>query len=107
MQALKIFRTDWTSIWKYFLPYRDPTLLQRQWRVATGVQRSYSKSDAVKEKRRLYEAKRRKLRALGPDSPVNHEQEVSVFRNSHDTHRIFECVCPLTVLSLSTIHNFL
>ncbi|CAM0952735.1 unnamed protein product [Alopecurus aequalis] len=71
----EIFKTDWTSLWKFLLPYRDPTLLQRQWRVATGVQRSYSKSDAVKEKRRTYEAKRRKLRASVPDSPAVPAQE--------------------------------
>jgi hypothetical protein len=106
MQGIKIFRTDWTSIWKFVLPYRDPTLLQRQWRVATGIQRSYSKSDALKEKRRSYEAKRRKLRASVPDSQVR-EQEVSVVHNSHDTHKIlFECLCPCTVLSLSTIYIF-
>uniref|UniRef100_A0ACD5Y2P6 Uncharacterized protein n=4 Tax=Avena sativa TaxID=4498 RepID=A0ACD5Y2P6_AVESA len=74
-EGLKIFRTDWISIWKFLLPYRDPILLQRQWRVATGVQRSYTKSDAIKEKRRSYEAKRRKLRASMPDSRVDREQE--------------------------------
>ncbi|KAM0907285.1 hypothetical protein ACQ4PT_016228 [Festuca glaucescens] len=73
-EGIKIFRNDWTSICKFLLPYRDPTLLQRQWRVATGVQRSYTKSDAVKERRRLSEAKRRKLRASVPDSQVR-EQE--------------------------------
>ncbi|KQJ88273.1 uncharacterized protein LOC100833724 [Brachypodium distachyon] len=67
-EGLKIFKNDWTSVWMFLLPHRDPALLQRQWRVATGVQRSYSKSETLKEKRRSYEAKRRKLRASVPDS---------------------------------------
>ncbi|XP_047094184.1 uncharacterized protein LOC124706564 [Lolium rigidum] len=74
-EGLKIFKNDWTSVWKFNLPYRDPAQLQRQWRVATGVQRSYSKSDSLKEKRRAYEAKRRKRKASMPDSRVDREQE--------------------------------
>ncbi|KAM0884960.1 hypothetical protein ACQ4PT_030659 [Festuca glaucescens] len=74
-EGLKIFKNDWTSVWKFVLPYRDPAQLQRQWRVATGVQRSYSKSDALKEKRRTYDAKRRKRKASMPDSRVDREQE--------------------------------
>ena len=105
MQGLKIFKTDWISLWKFLLPYRDPALLQRQWRVATGVQRSYSKSDAVKEKRRSYEAKRKKLKTSMPDSRVDRAQEVSVFLNLQDTHKIFECLCPYTVVLLSTVYN--
>ena len=96
MQGLKIFKTDWISLWKFLLPYRDPALLQRQWRVATGVQRSYSKSDAVKEKRRSYEAKRRKLRASMPDSQVVSVQEVSVFQNPHG--KIFDCLSMYSVV---------
>ena len=61
------------------MPHRDPSLLQRQWRVASGVQKSYTKSDAEKERRRTYEAKRRKLRASMPDSRVVRGQEVSIF----------------------------
>ncbi|CAO2177723.1 unnamed protein product [Urochloa humidicola] len=69
-EGLKIFKNDWTSIWRFVVPHRDPSLLQRQWRVAGGAQKSYTKSDAEKERRRAYEAKRRKLRALMPDSGV-------------------------------------
>uniref|UniRef100_A0ACD5ZQ20 Uncharacterized protein n=1 Tax=Avena sativa TaxID=4498 RepID=A0ACD5ZQ20_AVESA len=74
-EGLKIFKNDWTSVWKFVVPHRDPAHLQLQWRVATGVQRSYSKSDAGKERRRLNGAKRRKLKASVPDSRVNHGQE--------------------------------
>ncbi|XP_037464991.1 uncharacterized protein LOC119336998 [Triticum dicoccoides] len=74
-EGLKIFKYDWTSVWKFVVPYRDPSLLQRQWRVANGVQRSYSKSEALKAKRRTYEAKRRQLKASMADSQVGREQE--------------------------------
>uniref|UniRef100_A0A0A9D7I1 Myb-like domain-containing protein n=1 Tax=Arundo donax TaxID=35708 RepID=A0A0A9D7I1_ARUDO len=74
-EGLRMFKNDWTSVWRFVVPHRDPSLLQRQWRVASGVQKSYNKSEAAKEKRRSYEAKRRKLRASMPDSRVVHEQE--------------------------------
>lgn len=72
-EGLRIFKNDWTSVWRFVVPHRDPSLLQRQWRVASGIQKSYTKSDAEKERRRTYEAKRRKLRAAMPDS--HREQE--------------------------------
>ncbi|WVZ82191.1 hypothetical protein U9M48_029479 [Paspalum notatum var. saurae] len=74
-EGLRIFKNDWTSVWRFVVPHRDPSLLQRQWRVASGVQKSYTKSDAEKERRRTYEAKRRKLRASMPDSRVACGQE--------------------------------
>uniref|UniRef100_A0A0A9D3M1 Myb-like domain-containing protein n=1 Tax=Arundo donax TaxID=35708 RepID=A0A0A9D3M1_ARUDO len=74
-EGLRMFKNDWTSVWRFVVPHRDPSLLQRQWRVASGVQKSYNKSEAAKEKRRSYEAKRRKLRASMPNSRVVHEQE--------------------------------
>ncbi|PIN17518.1 hypothetical protein CDL12_09829 [Handroanthus impetiginosus] len=57
--GLKKFKLDWISIWRFFVPYRDPYLLPRQWRIASGTQKSY-KSDANKKaKRRLYELRRK------------------------------------------------
>ncbi|KAG8378617.1 hypothetical protein BUALT_Bualt07G0004100 [Buddleja alternifolia] len=57
--GLKKFKLDWISIWRFFVPYRDPSLLPRQWRIASGTQKSY-KSDANKKaKRRLYELGRK------------------------------------------------
>ncbi|KAL8041733.1 hypothetical protein ABFS82_09G003300 [Erythranthe guttata] len=57
--GLKRFKLDWISIWRFFVPYRDPSLLPRQWRIACGTQKSY-KSDATKNaKRRLYALKRK------------------------------------------------
>lgn len=57
--GLKKFKLDFMSIWRFFLPYRDPSLLPRQWRIASGTQKSY-KSDATKKaKRRLYELRRK------------------------------------------------
>lgn len=66
-EGLKIFKLDWMSVWKFVVPYRDPSLLPRQWRIAIGTQKSYKVDGHRKEKRRLYEAKRRKCKpaALG------------------------------------------
>ncbi|KAL5840440.1 hypothetical protein ACOSQ3_013111 [Xanthoceras sorbifolium] len=58
-EGLKVFKLDWTSVWKFVVPHRDPTLLRRQWRIALGTQKSYKQDAAKKEKRRLYELKRR------------------------------------------------
>lgn len=52
------------SIWKFIVPHRDPTLLMRQFRIATGTQKSYKTDAAKKEKRRIYESNRRKFRGL-------------------------------------------
>ncbi|THU61950.1 hypothetical protein C4D60_Mb01t00010 [Musa balbisiana] len=75
-EGLKLFKQDWLSVWKYFVPHRDPSLLPRQWRIATGTQKSYRKSEAIKEKRRLYEAKRRRLKASMVDGHPLSEKEV-------------------------------
>ncbi|MCD7466311.1 Homeodomain-like super protein [Datura stramonium] len=62
-EGLKVFKLDWMSVWKFIVPYRDPSLLPRQWRTAIGTQKSY-KSDASKRaKRRLYDLERKKLKA--------------------------------------------
>lgn len=52
-------------------------MLPRQWRIATGTQKSYKKTEAVKEKRRLYEAKRRRLKACIAEQEIS-EKEVSL-----------------------------
>lgn len=75
-EGLKLFKQDWLSVWKYFVRHRDPSLLPRQWRIATGTQKSYRKSEAIKEKRRLYEAKRRRLKASMVDGHPLSEKEV-------------------------------
>ncbi|CAM8967750.1 unnamed protein product [Rhodiola kirilowii] len=62
-EGLRIYKLDWFSIWKFIVPYRDPSLLARQWRIALGTQKSY-KTDAInRERRRLYEANRRRSKA--------------------------------------------
>jgi hypothetical protein len=63
MQGLKVLKSDWIKVWQYCVPYRDPALLPRQWRIAQGIQKSYKTDDATKERRRLYEARRRRLKA--------------------------------------------
>ncbi|XP_023005268.1 uncharacterized protein LOC111498326 isoform X2 [Cucurbita maxima] len=62
-EGLKIYKSDWMSVWKFVVPYRDPSLLPRQWRTALGIQKSYKQDPEKKEKRRLYESTRRKLKA--------------------------------------------
>lgn len=61
-QGLKLYKLDWMSVWKFIVPHRDPSLLPRQWRIALGTQRSYKQDAAKKEKRRLYESRRRKCK---------------------------------------------
>ncbi|XP_068642235.1 uncharacterized protein [Aristolochia californica] len=58
-EGLRVFKLDWMSVWKFYVPYRDPSLLPRQWRTAMGTQKSYKMDEASKEKRRLYEMMRR------------------------------------------------
>ncbi|KAA8542003.1 hypothetical protein F0562_023155 [Nyssa sinensis] len=61
-EGLKVFKLDWMSVWKFIVPYRDPFLLPRQWRIASGTQKSYKLNADKKEKRRLYELNRRKCK---------------------------------------------
>ncbi|KAL9861047.1 putative acting on peptide bonds (peptidase) transcription factor MYB-HB-like family [Arabidopsis thaliana] len=58
-EGLKYFKYDWTSVWKFVVPYRDPSLLPRQWRTALGIQKSYKLDAVKKEKRRLYDTNRK------------------------------------------------
>ncbi|GAB2242479.1 hypothetical protein Droror1_Dr00019254 [Drosera rotundifolia] len=75
-EALKVFKWDWISVWKFVVPYRDPSLLPRQWRIATGTQKSYRMDSAKREKRRLYDLKRRKRNtAIGNSSDLDKEIE--------------------------------
>lgn len=76
-EGLKAYKLDWTSIWKFIVPYRDPNLLCRQWRIAVGTQKSYKEADPVKkERRRLYESNRRKNKAAAlRHSPIGSEKE--------------------------------
>lgn len=70
------------SIWKFIVPYRDPSLLPRQWRIANGTQKSY-KSDANKKaKRRLYEMRRRSCKpSASANWHTSSEREVCYFIN--------------------------
>ncbi|XP_021840162.1 uncharacterized protein [Spinacia oleracea] len=59
-EGLKAFKLDWVSVWRTMVPYRDPNLLPRQWRIAIGTQKSYKADSAKKEKHRVYESNRRR-----------------------------------------------
>lgn len=65
-KGLKVYKLDWMSIWKFIVPHRDPSLLPRQWRTAMGIQKSYKQNAVRKEKRRIYEAERRRRKAADP-----------------------------------------
>ncbi|KAI3525202.1 hypothetical protein L1887_03877 [Cichorium endivia] len=64
-EGLKVFKLDWMAVWQYMVPYRDPTLLARQYRTAVGNQKSYKIDQLKKAKRRLYESNRRKMKIVG------------------------------------------
>lgn len=65
------------AVWKFVVPHRDPSLLPRQWRIALGTQKSYKLDEAKREKRRLYELKRREhKKADMPSWQSSSEKEV-------------------------------
>lgn len=80
-KGLKIFKNDWMAVWHFIVPYRDPSLLPRQWRVALGTQKSYKTDEAKKLKRRLYE----KRRKLGKAAVLEDQQAPSDKENNLDT----------------------
>eukprot|EP00268_Persea_americana_P036923 TRINITY_DN36499_c0_g1_i2.p1 TRINITY_DN36499_c0_g1~~TRINITY_DN36499_c0_g1_i2.p1 ORF type:complete len:964 (+),score=215.33 TRINITY_DN36499_c0_g1_i2:1642-4533(+) len=75
-EGLKVYKLDWMSVWKFFVPYRDPSLLPRQWRIALGTQKSYKTSEAAKAKRRVYESMRRKSKKGATNGQSVAENEV-------------------------------
>lgn len=75
-EGLKAFKLDWTSVWRTMVPYRDPNLLPRQWRIAIGTQKSYKADAAKRERHRVYESNRRRLKAMAVDySQTGSEKE--------------------------------
>ncbi|XP_076915371.1 uncharacterized protein LOC143574695 [Bidens hawaiensis] len=58
-EGLKIYKLDWTAVWQYMVPHRDPSILPRQYRTAIGDQKSYKGDEHTKAKRRLYESQKR------------------------------------------------
>lgn len=75
-QGLGVFKLDWMSVWKFIVPYRDPSLLPRQWRIALGTQKSYKQDAAKKEKRRVYESRKRKSKATLANWQLASDKEV-------------------------------
>lgn len=95
-QGLKLYKMNWMSVWKFVVPHRDPTLLPRQWRIALGTQRSYKQNAAKKEKRRLYESRRRKRKTADlPSWQTIFEKEVCYPMKPENLHG--HCI----------LHNFL
>ncbi|XP_019253391.1 PREDICTED: uncharacterized protein LOC109232166 [Nicotiana attenuata] len=77
-EGLKVFKLDWMSVWKFIVPYRDPSLLPRQWRIAIGTQKSYKSDASKKAKRRLYEERRKSKAAALENRHVSSEKEDNV-----------------------------
>ncbi|XP_016440433.1 uncharacterized protein LOC107766198 isoform X2 [Nicotiana tabacum] len=77
-EGLKVFKLDWMSVWKFIVPYRDPSLLPRQWRIAIGTQKSYKSDASKKAKRRLYEERRKAKAAALETWHVSSEKEDNV-----------------------------
>ncbi|CAA0821002.1 Homeodomain-like superfamily protein [Striga hermonthica] len=73
--GLKKYKLDWISIWRYFVPYRDPSLLPRQWRIACGTQKSYISDANKKEKRRLNDLRKRVSKPSPPTRRSSSEKE--------------------------------
>ncbi|GER38436.1 DUO pollen 3 protein [Striga asiatica] len=73
--GLKKYKLDWISIWRCFVPYRDPSLLPRQWRIACGTQRSYKSDANKKEKRRLNDLRKRVGKSSPPTRRSSSEKE--------------------------------
>ena len=72
-----MFKLDWTSVWRGVVPYRDPNLLPRQWRIAIGTQKSYKADSAKRERHRIYELKRRRAKATAMNNSITgSEKEV-------------------------------
>ncbi|XP_070033545.1 uncharacterized protein [Nicotiana tomentosiformis] len=77
-EGLKVFKLDWMSVWKFIVPYRDPSLLPRQWRTAIGTQKSYKSDASKKAKRRLYEERRKSKAAALETWHISSEKEDNV-----------------------------
>jgi hypothetical protein len=110
-QGLKVYKLDWMSVWRFVVPHRDPSLLPRQWRIALGTQRSYKQDATKKEKRRLYESRRRKSKSaeLG-NWQVGSEKEVCYpfkleYLHGHLVLHIFLFILYNIILSFRWIRN--
>ncbi|XP_076881578.1 uncharacterized protein LOC143529735 [Bidens hawaiensis] len=76
-EGLKIYKLDWTAVWQYMVPHRDPSILPRQYRTAVGDQKSYKGDEHTKAKRRLYDSQRRMSKLGG-----SRLQKTAVSQNS-------------------------
>ncbi|KAJ0265656.1 Homeodomain-like superfamily protein [Hirschfeldia incana] len=88
-EGLRYFKFDWMSVWKFIVPYRDPSLLPRQLRTALGIQKSYKQDDDKKEKRRLNDSKRRMSREQ-PASAKEDRHGASKANENHVGHELVE-----------------
>lgn len=86
-----MFKLDWTSVWRAVVPYRDPNLLPRQWRIAIGTQKSYKADSAKRERHRIYELKRRRAKATAMNNSITgSEKEVICLHMNSLSHCFFD-----------------
>nr|GME21676.1 protein argonaute 1B [Ipomoea batatas] len=91
-EGLRVFKLDWMSVWKFIVPYRDPSLLPRQWRIAIGTQKSYRSDANKKERRRLYESQRRKSKAAALASlHTSEKMDNGIGKNVEDKNSADDC----------------
>ncbi|CAH2048378.1 unnamed protein product [Thlaspi arvense] len=88
-EGLKYFKYDWMLVWKFVVPYRDPSSLPRQLRTALGIQKSYKLDAAKKEKRRLYDTNKRKSKEQ-PASAKEDRHGASKANENHVGHELVE-----------------
>lgn len=94
-EGLKAFKLDWTSVWRNIVPYRDPNLLPRQWRIAIGTQKSYKADSAKRERHRIYESERRskatarKYTQMGPEKESESGEDCMDNDNEAFVHEAF------------------
>ncbi|KAK2974829.1 hypothetical protein RJ640_005613 [Escallonia rubra] len=91
-EGLKVLKFDWMAIWKFIVPHRDPALLPRQWRIATGTQKSYKGDADKKEKRRLYASKQRKCNPVALARWQTSDKEVFSTNNAGGNNSGDDCI---------------
>ncbi|VVA93482.1 unnamed protein product [Arabis nemorensis] len=85
-EGLKYFKYDWMSVWRFIVPYRDPSSLPRQLRTALGIQKSYKLDAVKKEKRRVYDTEKRKQLAAAKEDRYGASKANELVDNSGEAY---------------------
>ncbi|KAJ3693465.1 hypothetical protein LUZ60_008945 [Juncus effusus] len=90
-EALKVFKNDWHSVWKFVVPYRDPALLPRQWQIALGTKKNNhkkQKTEKEKSRNRIYEANRRHNKRISQLNEEDNEKDGEATNADKETENI-------------------